>query len=72
LRLSPLRRAINLVIALTLTGAGGASLSYLLFFADGWKGWMLMASSLVLIVGLAWLWEDYIKATPDPDTDTDT
>jgi hypothetical protein len=66
--MSPLRRAIGLVIALTMIGAGGGSLGYLLFFAAGWKGWMLMASSLVLVVGLIAIWENYIKATPDPDT----
>lgn len=56
------------MIALTMIGAGGGSLGYLLFFADGWKGWMLMASSFVLVVGLIAIWENYIKATPDPDT----
>jgi hypothetical protein len=66
--MSPLRRAIGLVIALTMIGAGGASLAYLLFFAAGWKGWMVMASSFVLVVGLIAIWENYIKATPDPDT----
>jgi CHASE2 domain-containing sensor protein len=60
-----LRRSINLALALALTGAGAFSLCYLLFFSYGWKGWMIMGSALVLLLGLGWLWEDYIKATPD-------
>jgi hypothetical protein len=56
------RRAISLLLALCLTIGGGAGLAFLLFFAAGWKGWMVMAAGLVFALGVVWLWSDFIDA----------
>jgi hypothetical protein len=63
--MSPARRAFSLVLALVLTIGGAATLTYLLFFANGWKGWMLVASGTFSVVGAFWLYEDFINATPN-------
>ena len=63
--MSPERRAFSLAFALVLTMGGAGMLAYLLFFANGWKGWMLIASGTFAIVGAFWLYEDFINATPN-------
>jgi hypothetical protein len=60
-----LRRIVSLVCASSLTVAGAAGLIYLLFFAVGWKGWMLMAAGLVCVAGIVWLYDDFINGTPN-------
>lgn len=62
--MSSIRRAINLILALALTGAGGFSLVLLLVYAERLKGWMLMAAIMATVGGLYWLWADFINATP--------
>lgn len=59
--MSPIRRAISLVFALALIIVGLGALVYLLFFALGWKGWMLMAAGFVTALGGMWFWEDFPK-----------
>src|SRR4051794_30839522 len=62
---SALRRTVNLVCALALTGSSAAGLAFLLFFAHDSRGWMWMAATLVLVAGLLWLWSDFIDATKE-------
>ena len=59
-----MRRTINLIVALCLTVGGATAMAYLLLFAAGWRGWMVMAAGLLFTVGILWLYEDYIDATP--------
>ena len=40
---------------------------FLLFFAAGWRGWMVMGAGLIFTVGVLWLWSDFIDATPNED-----
>ena len=65
--MGPIRRTINLILALALTTAGAGGLIYLLFYAPGWKGWMLASTSLMGSLGLYWLWADFINADPKPE-----
>jgi hypothetical protein len=64
-----MRRIISFVIALCMTLGGAISGIYLLMFAHGWKGWMVMAAGLVFTLGVVWLYSDYIDATPNEDLD---
>jgi len=45
-------------------GVGG--IIYILFFASGWRGSVVVAAATVGFVGLYWLWADFI-ADPQPD-----
>jgi len=63
--MSPIRRTISLVIALAMLVIGFGFMAYLLLLAPWWKGWMIMASGLVGTVGLLWLYDDFIDATPN-------
>jgi hypothetical protein len=62
--MGPIRRTINLIVALTLAAAGLGGLGYLLFFAVRFRGWAVMATVTIGVVGLYWLWADYINADP--------
>jgi len=62
--MSPIRRTISLILALALFALGLGGLGWLLFFALWWKGWMVLASGTMAILGGLWLWEDFINATP--------
>jgi hypothetical protein len=59
------RRTVNLVLALALMTAGFGLLSYLLLAAPGWKGWMVLGSGFAGTLGALWLYDDFIKATPN-------
>ena len=61
------RRSINMILALALTVAGAAGLVFLLFYAAGWRGWMVTAAGSVFTVGILWLWSDFIDATPNEE-----
>jgi hypothetical protein len=61
------RRVISLFLALALTGTSGFAFVYLLFFAKGFKVWMPVTAGMLLLVGLYWLWADFINAEPKPD-----
>lgn len=65
--MSPIRKAINFAIALALTLAGVSSFIFLVFFANGWRGWMLMASAAVGFGGAYWLWADFMGGEPNED-----
>jgi len=62
--MGPIRRTISLILALGLSAAGIGGLVYLLFFAARWMGWMVMGSSMMAVLGLYWLWADFINADP--------
>jgi hypothetical protein len=55
-----------LVFALGLLAAGFGFLAYLLFFAPGWRGWMIIGSGFSGAIGALWLYED-INATPNEE-----
>jgi hypothetical protein len=61
------RRAISLVFALGLLVAGFGFLVYLLVFAPGWRGWMIVGSGFSGAIGALWLYEDFINATPNDE-----
>jgi hypothetical protein len=63
-----MRRTLNLIIALCLTLVGAGGVIYLLFFAAGWRGWMVMAAGLLFTAGVVWLYDDFINATPNERT----
>jgi hypothetical protein len=60
---------MSFIIALCLTIGGAVLLIDLLFFAAGWRGWMLMASVLIFVAGATWLYVDFIDATPNETID---
>lgn len=60
-----MRRTISLFLALCLTFAGAGGMVFLLFFANGWKGWMIMSAGMLFTVGAVWLYSDFIDATPN-------
>jgi hypothetical protein len=62
-----IRRAINLIVALTLTVAGCGGLVYLVFFAAAWKGGMAIAAAVIGFAGLYWLWAEYINSGSRPE-----
>jgi hypothetical protein len=53
------RRAISLVLALSLTVIGVGCLAYLLLKAPWWKGWMVLAAGFAGFVGMIWLYDDF-------------
>jgi hypothetical protein len=65
--MGPVRRSINLGVALALTAGSIFSFIYLLFFAAGYSGKIIMAAGVLAFVGLYWLWADYINADPRPE-----
>jgi hypothetical protein len=60
-RVGPVRRIINLVVALVLFIGGTGFLFYLLTMSAGWRGWMVIGSGFVACLGAAWLYEDFIN-----------
>jgi hypothetical protein len=43
-------------------------MAYLLFFAAGWKGWMVMGAGLLFTAGAVWLYDDFADTTPKKRT----
>ena len=60
-----MRRTISLFLALALMIGGWGFLTYLLLFAPGWRGIMVMGAGMVGCVGTFWLYDDFIDATPN-------
>jgi hypothetical protein len=67
-RMGPVRRVVNLICALSLTGSGAFSFIYLTFFAHRLWPLMIAISGVLTFVGLYWLWADFINADPRPET----
>jgi hypothetical protein len=67
------RRTINLICALALTGAGAYFFFKLLLYhpphAHPYKlyGVVLACAATAAFLGLYWLWVDFIKADPKPE-----
>jgi hypothetical protein len=61
----PVRRIINLFVALALFIGGAGFLIYLLTMSARWTGWMVIGSSFVACLGAAWLYEDFINPKPN-------
>jgi len=68
-----MQRTICLFLALFLTVVGAGAFVFLVFFAAGWEGWMLMAAGGVFVTGVMWLYSDFTdNAAPSPEsTDED-
>ena len=63
--MGPIRRTINLICALGLILASATWLIYPWLTNGGLVlGWRPGAAAFLLVVGLFWLWEDFIKADP--------
>jgi hypothetical protein len=58
-QMGPIRKAVSLVFALALTG-GGLYVLRLLFTAEKFFGHSAMVGSLMLALGLYWLWTDFV------------
>ncbi len=65
--MGPIRRTVNLICALGLTGVSAFSFVYLIFYAHGFKVWMPVMAGVMTFVGLYWLWTDFINADPRPE-----
>jgi hypothetical protein len=65
--MGPVRRTINLVFALALTGGGGFMFFYLFLYAPHAKIGMIAGAGIATFLGLYWLWADYINADPRPE-----
>jgi len=65
--MGPIRKTLSLIFALALTGGGLYVLS-LLLTAHKYLGRIAMAGSLMLALGAYWLWTDFIKAKPTPES----
>jgi hypothetical protein len=63
-----IRRTILFIVALLLATVGTASFAYLLLFAQGWKGWMVLGAGVMASLGLYLLWADFINADPRPES----
>ena len=62
-----MRRTLSFVVAFVLLMTGSGALAYLLFFAQGWQGWMVLAAAVVATVGAGWLWSDFVDAAPNDE-----
>ena len=56
-----LRRAVNLIVALTLVAIGGGGLVYFYFIDTSRPRSMTVAARIVGAAGLYWLWDEYIN-----------
>lgn len=59
-----MRRVISLVVALALFG-GGLTAFYILWNATEPRLYMWAGAFVVTFLGGAWIWSDYIDATPN-------
>jgi len=66
--MGPIRRIINLLIALALSVLGWGALIYMLLFGQHFKGWIIMGCAMVGVAGVYWLWTDFINADPRPES----
>ncbi len=61
------RRIVSLVLALALMIAGFGFLAYLLLLAPAWSWGMVAGSGFSGTLGVYWLYEDFINATPNDE-----
>jgi hypothetical protein len=65
--MGPVRRTINLICALALTGAGVFFFFYLLLYAAHARWGMIAGAGMATFLGAYWLWVDFINADPRPE-----
>jgi hypothetical protein len=65
--MGPIRRSINLVLALALTGSCAFWFLYIFLYLDRFYIWMPVTAGVGTFVGLYWLWADFINADPRPE-----
>jgi hypothetical protein len=63
--MGPVRRTISLVFALALVGAGLYVVFAVFTYAERRSAVIMSAGVLMAILGAFWLWEDFIKPTPN-------
>ena len=61
------RRSISLALALALMIAGFGFLAYLLLLLPAWSWTEVAGSGFAGTLGAAWLYEDFINATPNDE-----
>jgi protein-S-isoprenylcysteine O-methyltransferase Ste14 len=66
LPMSSLRRAINLILALTLVALGGGGLVYFYFIDPIWPRWIIIAAIIIGAAGLYWLWDEHVNVLARP------
>jgi hypothetical protein len=66
-RLSKARRTISLILASLLTLAGAVGAIWFVLLAPIYSFRLAGAAGLVLAVGVAWLYSDFIDATPNEE-----
>lgn len=59
--MGPVRKTINLAFALALTGGGAYMIFNVAMYAQFFWGRMVIAPAVAMVLGLYWLWEDFIK-----------
>jgi hypothetical protein len=59
--MTSLRRAINLILALTLVVLGGAGSAYFYVIDPSWPRWIIIAALVVGAAGLYWLWDEHVN-----------
>jgi protein-S-isoprenylcysteine O-methyltransferase Ste14 len=59
--MTSLRRAINLILALTLVVLGGGGSAYFYFIDPTWPRWIIIAAIIVGAAGLYWLWDEHVN-----------
>jgi len=67
--MQPILRVISLVSALALIVTSAWALFWIFFYDTGFSVWLAVGAGILLAVGLHWLWADFIKADPRPETD---
>ena len=59
--MGPLRRAINLIIALSLVAIGWGGFAYF-YFSNASGPWGIKAAAAIVgFAGLYWLWEEHVN-----------
>ena len=61
--MSLLRRAINLIVALSLVVLGGGGFVYFYFIDPSWPRWIIIAAIIVGAAGLYWLWDEHVSVS---------
>ena len=59
--MGPLRRAINLIIAVSLVAIGWGGFAYFYFTNASGPWGIKVAAAIVGFAGLYWLWEEYVN-----------
>jgi protein-S-isoprenylcysteine O-methyltransferase Ste14 len=59
--MTSLRRAINLILALTLVVLGAAGFVYFFFIDTAWPRWVVVAAIIVGAAGAYWLWDEHVN-----------